>query len=105
MNLLEIDDMCEYVKQNCVLNNFINIYELYFCDHFGKKVESADVRSESEEARLGRDVLSEDDLVPGVPGPRSDFRDHRPNFEEVHNSVDRAHSKAVQVHLTAELTS
>ena len=37
-NILEIDNMCEYVGQHCIQNNFLNIYQLYFCDNFGKNV-------------------------------------------------------------------
>lgn len=37
-NILEIDNMCEYVSEHCIQNNFLNIYQLYFCDNFGKNV-------------------------------------------------------------------
>lgn len=39
-DLLEAEDICSYVKVNCIQNNFINIYELYFCDLYDKKVWS-----------------------------------------------------------------
>jgi hypothetical protein len=40
-NILEIDNMCEYVSQHCIQNNFLNIYQLYFCDNFGKNVTTS----------------------------------------------------------------
>jgi hypothetical protein len=38
-DLLEAEDICQYVKETCIQNNFINIYELYFCDLYAKKVK------------------------------------------------------------------
>ena len=39
LDLLGAEDICQYVKEVCIQNNFINIYELYFCDLYGKNVK------------------------------------------------------------------